>query len=135
MKILVVSRHFAFRGPLTAAFLKSFSSKLQVWGYAWDGAEPWHEITKKMLWESFLEDTEVPLADRAEVENQRWDAVIMLVDESSIAKKLNPGGKTFSLPLAPLSDPIDPGARALRDAIKNDTFVLLRDVLIIKPGS
>ncbi|MCE1201895.1 MAG: hypothetical protein LWX09_07320 [Bacteroidia bacterium] len=135
MKILVVSRHFAFRGPLAAAFLKSFSSKLQVWGYAWDGAETWQEITKKMLWESFLEDTEVPLADRAEVENQRWDAVIMLVDESSIAKKLNPGGKAFSLPLAPLSDPFDPGARALRDAIKNDTFVLLRDVLIIKPGS
>lgn len=135
MKILVVSRHFAFRGPLAAAFLKSFSSKLQVWGFAWDGAEPWHEITKKMLWESFLEDTEVPLADRAEIENQRWDAVISLNGEESLADQVFTGGKVYCLPLAPLTVTDEPGARALRDAIKNHSFLLVRDKLNLKPGN
>lgn len=135
MKILVVSRNFAFRGPMAAAFLKSFSSKLQVLGYAWDCAEPWPEITKKMLWESFLEETQVPLADRAEVERQRWDAVITLDVEERIAEQLFPDSKAYFLPMAPLSGKDEPSARALRDAIKNDTFVLLRDVLKIKPGS
>jgi hypothetical protein len=135
MKILVVSRNFAFRGPLAAAFLKSFSSKLQVWGYAWERAEPWPEITKKMLWESFLEDTEIAMADRSGILKQVWDAVILLDVEESPANHLFKGSMVYPLPLALSSDPNDPDARVLRDTIKNNTFVLLRDVLKIKPGS
>ncbi len=135
MKILVVSRHFAFRGPLAAAFLKSFSSTLEVVGYAWNELRPWPDMTRQMLWESYLEDLIIVVADQTELTVQTWDAVVMLDQPELMSEDLLNFNKVFFIEMPTLSGSALTEARKLRDEIKNECFILLRDKLLLKPGS
>lgn len=125
--LVVVSRHFAFRGPLASAFLNSFSRQVLLFGFAAEGAQAVYDITRQMLWESFLEQFEAPVLSREAFEGGLWDYMIVLDGTVLTARELSAAKKVFFAPAERLCMHDLTEARKIRDQIKNDMFVLLRD--------
>lgn len=124
----MVSRHFSFRGPVAAAFLKSFNPGHEIFGYAAEGVRPMPGITRQMLWESYLEDTSFRLINSTGIQDYHWDVVIILDHSHNTTASIPPAKTTFHLPLPALSVHEARAARRLRDTIKNEMFMLLRDL-------
>jgi hypothetical protein len=136
VRILVVSPCFAFRGPLTVAFLASFHGRIEVFGCGLHPGIPMSELALRMLWESFLEDTRFRVISLDEAAGQRWDAVICIGNQPNEGLGILNTRQMLLLQVEELGAMADADvARRLRDQIKNDTFLLLRDRLKLKPGA
>lgn len=133
--MLVVSPGFAFRGPLAVAFIQSFHGGIEVFGCASGMLVPAPEVTRRMLWESFLEEMPIPVLAWDEALAQHWDAVIGIHSHKDTLPEGYFSKQVLMLQAEALTSTDVAEARSIRDHIKNEIFILLRDRLRLKPGS
>lgn len=93
------------------------------------------DITRRMLWESFLEEIPVTVLAWDEARTQHWDAVIGIHSHADTLPEGFYSRQVLMLQAEALSSANVAEARSIRDHIKNETFMMLRDRLRLKPGS
>ncbi len=131
----MVSPGFAFRGPLAVAFFQSFHGGIEVFGCALGMLVPMPDITRRMLWESFLEEIPITVLAWDEARAQHWDAVIGIHSHADTLPEGFYSRQVLILQAEALSSVDVAEARSIRDHIKNEAFMMLRDRLRLKPGS
>ncbi|MBK9292796.1 MAG: hypothetical protein IPM52_14400 [Bacteroidetes bacterium] len=126
-RVLVLSRNFSFCGPLIASFIHSFRPEFEVLVCTTEDALPLPDITRQMLWESYLEQTRFSFLHMHEAIAMPWLAVIVEGKGMPVVLENANAGHIIELALPAYVPEQAEEARNIRDRIKNELFVLLRD--------
>ena len=109
MRILIVTEHDNALGPMVAAFLRDYSTRLEVDSAGRRAAQNIHPLLVESMKE-YLIDLEAYVPKRlSDVDGKLFDLVV-------------------EWPEMPLSDDLD-SFRMIRDRVKNESFLYYRDVI------
>ena len=109
MRILVVTQYDDAVGPMVAAFLRDYSTHLEVVSVGKNPAQNLHPLVLEAMKECLVDLEGYAPKDVSEVDEKQFDLIV-------------------ELPETPLPSDLD-AFRVVRDNIKNESFLYYRDVL------